>query len=72
MLDDAVVYSDSWDKTLFECLAAAQLTVNLVKCEFSHATVTYIGHVVVGQAPVRPVQAKVLATEQFPSLTTKN
>ena len=47
-LDDLVVYSDTWHshlqrvKELFERLAEAQLTVNLAKCEFSRATVTYL------------------------------
>ena len=62
-LDDMVVYSDSWDShvlrilTLFEHFAAARLTVNLAKCDFACATVTYLGHVV-SQGRVRPVQAK--------------
>ncbi len=59
-LDDVVVYSDMWDdhvwciEALFECLAQGQLTVNLAKCEFARATVTYLGQVV-GQGLVRPV-----------------
>ena len=75
-LDDVVVYSDNWNshvlhiRQLFERLAAACLTVNPAKCEFAHATVMYLGHVV-GQGQVRPVQAKVLAVEQFPTPTTK-
>ena len=75
-LDDVVVYSSNWDshvqriQTLFERLASARLTVNLAKCEFARATVTYLGHVV-GQGHVRPVQAKVLVVEQFPVPTTK-
>ena len=75
-LDDVVVYSNNWDshvqriQTLFERLASARLTVNLAKCEFARATVTYLGHVV-GQGHVRPVQAKVLVVEQFPVPTTK-
>ena len=75
-LDDVVVYSDSWERhvqriqALFERLASARLTVNLAKCEFARATVTYLGHVV-GQGHVPPVQAKVLVVEQFPVPTTK-
>lgn len=42
----------------------AHLTVNLAKCDFACATVTYLGHVV-GQGQVWPVQAKVLAEGQI-------
>ena len=75
-LDDVVVYSDSWEKhverieELFTRLAGARLTVNLAKCEFARATVTYLGRVV-GQGEVRPVEAKVQAVEQFPVPVTK-
>ncbi len=75
-LDDVVIYSDTWDvhlervRELFICLAEARLTVNLAKCEFARATVTYLGRVV-GQGQVRPVNAKVWAVEQFPVPTTK-
>lgn len=63
-LDDVVIFSNDWDghldriKRLFDRLAHAQLTVNLAKCEFAKATVTYLGRVV-GQGRVCPVQAKV-------------
>lgn len=63
-LDDVVVFSDTWDthvqrlKAVFGRLAEANLTVNLAKCDFAKATVTYLGKVV-GQGEVRPVQAKV-------------
>ncbi|KAI3356202.1 hypothetical protein L3Q82_017180, partial [Scortum barcoo] len=75
-LDDVVIYSDSWHdhlqriKALFERLAWAALTINLAKCDFAKATVTYLGKVV-GQGQVRPVRAKVLAIDQFPVPTTK-
>lgn len=75
-LDDLVVYSDSWSthlqrvRALFDRLAEAKLTVNLAKCEFAHATVTYLGRVV-GQGCVAPVYAKVMAVRQFPQPTTK-
>lgn len=75
-LDDVVVFSDSWEKHLV-CIAdllsrfeEAGLTVNLAKCEFAKATVTYLGKVV-GQGFVRPVRAKVEAIDGFPSPTTK-
>lgn len=67
-LDDVVVYSDTWFshlrriRALFDRLAEACLTVNLAKCEFARATVTYLDRVV-GQGWVAPVQAKVLAIE---------
>lgn len=55
---------------LFSRFEEAGLTVNLAKCEFAKATVTYLGKVV-GQGCVRPVRAKVEAIDQFPSPTTK-
>ncbi|XP_063061560.1 uncharacterized protein LOC134454470 isoform X2 [Engraulis encrasicolus] len=67
-LDDAVTYSDTWTshldrlRQLFSRLAQAKLTVNLAKCEFARATVTYLGKVV-GQGSVRPVRSKVLAID---------
>lgn len=75
-LDDVVIYSDTWDshlermQELFTHLAEARLTVNLAKCEFARATVTYLGRVV-GQGQVRPVNAKIQAVEQLPVPTTK-
>ena len=39
--------------------------MNLAKCEFGQATVTFLGHVV-GQGKVAPVEAKVEAIEKFP------
>ena len=58
-LDDVVIYSDTWEehlvhiRKLFDRLKDAHLTVNLAKCEFAEATVTYLGKVV---GTVRPVQ----------------
>ncbi|XP_061744139.1 uncharacterized protein LOC133543542 [Nerophis ophidion] len=75
-LDDAVCHSDSWDehlariRALFQRLVAANLTVNLAKCEFARATVVYLGKVV-GQGMVRPVNAKVAAIDNFPVPATK-
>ncbi len=75
-LDDVVVYSDSWEehvrrvRALFERLVWARLTVNLAKCEFAKATVTYLGKVV-GQGFVCPVEAKVQAVKHFPQPSTK-
>lgn len=73
-LDDLLVYSDTWEshlqwvRALWERLAAAQLTVDLAKCDFARATVTYLAHVV-GQGKVSPFMAKVLS--EFPQPTTK-
>lgn len=75
-LDDVVSYADTWEqhlsriRALFEKLVAANLTVNLAKCEFAQATVVYLGKVV-GQGRVRLVRAKVLAIDKFPPSTTK-
>ena len=75
-LDDVVIFSDTWEahvqrvRALFNRLAEARLTVNLAKCDFARATVTYLGRVV-GQGQVRPVDAKVTAVVQYPAPTTK-
>ena len=75
-LDDVVVHSDTWGehlaviRALFHRLSEARLTVNLAKCEFARATVTYLGKVV-GQGQVRPVRAKTLAIDRYPSPTSK-
>ena len=59
-LDDIVIYSSTWSrhiaqvKEVFGRLAAANLTVNLAKCEFGQATVTYLGKVV-GRGEVCPI-----------------
>lgn len=58
-----VVFSESWSthidciNSLFVRLKEAQLTVNLAKCEFVKATVTYLGKQV-GQCQVRPLLKK--------------
>lgn len=57
-------------KALFQRLADANLTVNLAKCEFAKATVTYLGKVVV-QGQVRPVREKVHAVEEYAPPTSK-
>ncbi|KAG7501971.1 hypothetical protein JOB18_010825 [Solea senegalensis] len=57
-------------RALFERLAEARLTVNLAKCDFAMATVTYLGRVV-GQGHVAPVQAKVTVVAKYPQPTTK-
>lgn len=48
-LDDVVIYTDTWEEhvailqSVFQRLAEATLTLNLAKCEFAKATVTYLG-----------------------------
>jgi len=70
-LDDIVIFSSTWEehmnslKTVFARVAKALLTVNLSKCEFAKATVTYLGKQV-GQGQVKPVNAKILAITEFP------
>ncbi len=50
-LDDVVVFSDTWSQhleliqALFSRLAEARLIINLAKCEFARAIVTYLGRV---------------------------
>ncbi|KAK3090056.1 hypothetical protein FSP39_008860 [Pinctada imbricata] len=75
-IDDVIIYSDTWDdylrimRTFFDILAKANLTVNLAKSEFCHATVEYLGHKV-GQGFVTPIMAKVEAISKFPIPTNK-
>lgn len=75
-LDDLVIYSASWSEhvkqlhVLFSRLSDANLTVNLAKCEFGRATVTYLGKIV-GGGQVRPVESKVEAITHFPVPTTR-
>lgn len=75
-LDDVVVFSDTWPehlqriRALFDRLSGANLTVNLAKCEFAQAIVTYLGKVV-GHGQVHPIRAKVAAIDAFPTPTTK-
>ncbi|XP_059847699.1 trimeric intracellular cation channel type A isoform X1 [Hypanus sabinus] len=75
-IDDLVTGNDTWEahiiavEKLFERLSKANLTINLAKSEFGHATVTYLGYVV-GQGKVAPVQAKVRAILEIPTPTGK-
>ncbi len=70
-LDDVVCYSDTWSSHLqtleevFSRFQAVNLTLNLAKCEFCHATVKYLGKEV-GHGTVRPLEAKVQAIVEFP------
>lgn len=68
-LDDIVAYSSTWSKhldTLREVLRTASLTLNLTKCEFGKAMVTYLVKQV-GQGCVSNVSAKVQAILDFPA-----
>lgn len=75
-LDDIVAYSSTWSdhmrtlRVIFERLCAASLTLNLAKCEFGKAVVTYLGKQV-GQGRVCPVTAKVQAILDFPAPQTR-
>ncbi len=63
-LDDVVIYSACWKDHLnslnqvFCRLSGTLLTLNLTKCEFEKAVVTYLGKKV-GQGQVRPIEEKV-------------
>ncbi|CAJ1087392.1 uncharacterized protein LOC118469438 [Xyrichtys novacula] len=75
-LDDLIVYTVTWQEHLrileqvFTRLAHATLTLNLAKCDFGKATVTYLGRQV-GQGQVKPLDAKVTAIAEFPVPTTR-
>ena len=75
-IDDVVVYSNTWEQHLLQIrslmykLTEAKLTVNLVKSEFGHAHLIFLGHVV-GQGQIKPVDAKVEAVVNFPVPTSK-
>ena len=70
------MYSNTWKehvaylRDLFGRLSKAGLVVNLTKCEFAKATVTYLGHEI-GQGRVAPRSAKVQAIVDFPSPSSK-
>lgn len=75
-LDDLLIFSETWEEHLvvlgnvFKRLPDARPTVNLGKCKFCIATVTYLGKQV-GQCQVRPVLGKVQAIADFPVPTTR-
>ncbi len=75
-IDDVIIYSNTWEdhirqiRQFFDRLSAAKLTVNLVKSEFCHATVVFLGHVV-GQGNVKPIDTKVQAIADFPVPQTR-
>lgn len=57
-------------RTVFERLEHASLTLNLAKCVFGQATVTYLGKHV-GSGQVKPVDEKVVAITKFPVPVTR-
>lgn len=75
-LDDVVAYSETWAEHLqtlekiFQNLKKATLTLNLAKCKFGRATVTYLGKQV-GQYQVCPVDAKVQSILEYPDPQTR-
>ena len=78
-IDYVIVHSDTFQEhllhvwALFVKLSNANLTVSLMKTEFCHAAVEYLGHYV-GNGHVRPVFAKVNAINailNFPAPQTK-
>lgn len=70
-LGNLMIYSNSWHRALKHRLTSSpRLTVNLAKCEFAHATVTYFGHVVKPEC-VAPVYGRVMAVRQLPQATAK-
>lgn len=75
-LDDLVIFSNDWEehlsllRTVFERLKHASLTLNLAKCVFGQATVTYLGKQV-GNGQVKPVEEKVVAITKFPVPVTR-
>ena len=75
-LDDVVIHSSSWAEhvstleLVFKRLERASLTLNLAKCEFGKATVTYLGKQV-GRGQVRALTGKVEAIVAFPAPTTR-
>lgn len=70
-LDDVVAYSSTWSDHLltlfliFSHLCETLLMLNLTKCDFGNATVTYLDKQV-GQGQVRLLAEKVWAVIDFP------
>lgn len=65
-LGNLVIYSNSWHRALKHRLTSSpRLTVNLAKCEFVYATVTYFTD------PCVSVCGRVMAVRQLPQATAK-
>lgn len=75
-LDDLVIYSITWEqhmerlRRLLTAMADAKLTINLLKSEWGHAKITFLGHVV-GAGDVSTIPAKVEAIKNFPVRRTR-
>lgn len=75
-LDDIVIYSKTWSEhietlaVVFSRLKDASLSLNLAKCDFGKATVTYLGKKV-GQGEVCPLLAKIQTILDFPAPKTR-
>lgn len=74
-LDGIVVYSSTWREhmklhVVFDRLQAANLTLNLAKCEFGQAAVTYQGKIV-GRGLAKPIQSKIEAILAFPAPSSR-
>jgi hypothetical protein len=75
-IDDLCIYDMDWEnhcrnlKEIFERLKSAGLTLNLPKCEFGKAQITYLGYTV-GQGKVLPKEANVKVIRDFPRPTSK-
>ena len=65
-LDDIVIYAETWERHLeilemvLRALAQANLVINLKKCEFAKAKITYLGHQI-GLGSVSPKEANIEA-----------
>ena len=75
-IDDAIIYNDDWNhhlgtiKAFLDKLSEVKLTINIAKCEFCHATLTFLEHVV-GHGQIKLIEAKVEAILDFPVPTCK-
>ena len=73
---DVVVFSDDWEthvrliRELFCALRDAGLVINLAKCDFGRAEVTYLGHVV-GHGKVFPKDTNIRAIIDLPTPSNK-
>ena len=75
-IDDVIIYTDFWEnhigtiKEFFDRHTEYRLTVNLVKSEFCHGTLTFLGHVV-RHGQVKHVSAKVQTISDCPIPTSQ-
>lgn len=75
-IDDVMIDSEAWEehlnilKALFKWLSRAHLTINLVKSEFGHARLVFLGYAV-GQGQVTPMEVKDETVKNIHTPTTK-